>query len=65
MPDPRDHYQIYYQDKLWNLLPGIYRALDTASFVIPGPLREMVNRIGAQAAILRRSIDRLWEDQSI
>ena len=25
----------------------------------------MVNRIGAQAAMLRRSIDRLWEDQSI
>lgn len=30
-----------------------------------GPLREIVNRIGAQAAILRRGIDRLWEDQSI
>src|SRR5437588_5645769 len=25
----------------------------------------MVNRIGAQAAILRRSMDRMWEDQSI
>jgi hypothetical protein len=25
----------------------------------------MVNRIGAQAAILRRSIDRMWQDQSI
>jgi hypothetical protein len=25
----------------------------------------MVNRIGAQAAVLRRSVDRLWEDQSI
>jgi hypothetical protein len=25
----------------------------------------MVNRIGASAAVLRRSIDRLWEDQSI
>ena len=25
----------------------------------------MVNRIGVQAAILRRSIDRLWDDQSI
>jgi hypothetical protein len=65
MPDNRDHYQAYYQDKLWNLLPSIYRTLDTDSFTTPGPLREMVNRIGAQAAILRRSIDRLWEDQSI
>jgi len=25
----------------------------------------MVNRIGAQAAIMRRSIDRMWDDQSI
>jgi hypothetical protein len=65
MQDERDHYQAYYQDKLWNLLPAVYRSLDTDKFNAPGPLREMVNRIGAQAAILRRSIDRLWEDQSI
>ena len=65
MLDNRDRYQAYYQDKLWNLLPAIYRSLDTDSFSVPGPLREMVNRIGAQAAILRRSIDRLWTDQSI
>ena len=30
-----------------------------------GPLREMANRIGATTAVLRRSIDRLWENQSI
>jgi len=65
MPDKPDHYQAYYQDKLWGLLPAIYRSLDTDSFTTPGPLRELVNRIGAQAAVLRRSIDRLWEDQSI
>ena len=61
----RDHYEIYYADKLWMLLPAIYRTLDTDVFTSNGPLRELVNRIGAQAAILRRSIDRLWEDQSI
>jgi hypothetical protein len=65
MPDQRDLYQAYYQDKLWNLLPAIYRTLDTDKFNANGPLREMVNRIGAQAATLRRTIDRLWEDQSI
>jgi len=65
MPVNQDNYQAYYQDKLWNLLPSIYRSLDTDSFTTPGPLRELVNRIGAQAAVLRRSIDRLWEDQSI
>jgi len=64
-PDLLDHYQAYYQDKLWSLVPAIYRTLDTASLSAAGPLREIVNRIGTQAAILRRSIDRLWEDQSI
>ncbi len=64
MPDS-DNYQAYYQDKLWKLLPAVYRTLDTDSFSTPGPLREMVNRVGAQAAVVRRAIDRLWEDQSI
>src|SRR5215472_2294047 len=65
MPASADQYQSYYQDKLWKLLPAIYRAQDTDELNLNGPLREMVNRIGAQAAILRRSVDRLWEDQSI
>jgi len=60
-----DNYAIYYADKLWNLLPAVYRVQDTDQFNARGPLREMVNRIGAAAADLRRSIDRLWEDQSI
>src|SRR5215470_9347360 len=60
-----DRYEIYYSDKLWSLLPAIYRAEDTDKFDQNGPLRELINRIGAQAAIVRRSIDRLWEDQSI
>lgn len=60
-----DRYAIYYADKLWNLLPAIYRAEDSENFDSDGPLRELVNRIGLQAAILRRNNDRLWEDQSI
>jgi hypothetical protein len=47
------------------LLPAIYRALDTDQLNSHGPLREIVNRIGWSAATLRRSIDRMWEDQSI
>jgi hypothetical protein len=65
MTNDLDHYEAYYADKLWRLLPAVYRAEDTDQFGTNGPLREIVNRIGAQAAILRRSIDRLWEDQSI
>jgi hypothetical protein len=63
-PHP-DRYDAWYSDKLWNLLPEIYRAEDSDDFDRKGPLRELVERIGAQAAIVRRSIDRLWEDQSI
>src|SRR5262249_49980126 len=65
MLDDLDHFEAYYADKLWNLLPAVYRAEDTDQFDSNGPLREMINRIGAQAAIVRRSIDRVWEDQSI
>jgi hypothetical protein len=61
----QDNYEAYYADKLWNLLPAVYRAKDSDQFNASGPLRELVNRIGAQAAVLRRSLDRLWEDQSI
>lgn len=61
----QDHYEAYYSDKLWNLVPTIYRVEDTDNYEKPGPLREIVNRIGVQAAILRRSIDRSYEDQSI
>jgi hypothetical protein len=63
--DDQDHYEAYYADKLWGLLPAVYRAGDSDSLDAKGPLRELVERIGAQAAVLRRSIDRLWEDQSI
>jgi hypothetical protein len=70
---PADHYDIYYADKLWKLLPAVYRALDTDQFNVYGPLREnaygplreIVNRIGATTGSLRRSIDRLWDNQSI
>ena len=62
---PLDHYDVYYADKLWALLPAVYRAEDTAEFGAKGPLRELVDRVGVTAAALRRSIDRLWEDQSI
>jgi hypothetical protein len=61
----QDGYEQAYADKLWALLPDVYRAQDTEQFGANGPLRELVNRIGAQAANVRRNIDRLWEDQSI
>lgn len=63
-PDP-DRYEAYYAQKLWHLIPEVYRAADAESSPDEsGPLRELVRRIGVQAAILRRAIDRTWEDQS-
>lgn len=60
-----DRYEAFYSEHLWELLPEIYRTSDSEIPGRPGPLRELVNRLGKQAAIVRRSIDRTLEDQSI
>lgn len=65
MTAPADGYDAYYQGRLWYALPEMYQALDIIGEDEPGPLRELLNRIGVQAAVVRRSIDGLWADQSI
>src|SRR5690242_2282733 len=65
MNDIADGYDGYYSERLWESLPGMYRALDSADPATAGPLRELLNRIGIQAAVVRRSIDGLWADQFI
>jgi hypothetical protein len=70
MAEVDDGYPEYYTERLWQLLPGVYRTADALSaqpesLEEPGPLRELVARIGGQMAVVRRSIDRLWADQSI
>jgi hypothetical protein len=65
MTNVEDGYDTYYAERLWESLPGVYRNEDTDSLTAPGPLREIINRIGGQVAVVRRSIDRLWADQSI
>jgi hypothetical protein len=51
--------------KLWSLLPAVYRAMDTAVLDGTGPLQALLERVAGQVGELRRSIDRLWEDQSV
>jgi hypothetical protein len=60
----RDGYESYYTEKLWQLVPEVYRHEDGIA-ANPGVLRRIVELIGAEAAASRRSIDRLWEDQHI
>lgn len=65
MAELNDGYDAYYAERLWQLLPAAYRTADTSGLDTPGPLRELLDRIGAQVAVVRRSIDRLWADQSV
>ena len=65
MAEIDDGYDSYYAERLWQLLPAVYRTADTDESGAPGPLRELIYRIGAQVAVSRRGIDRLWADQSI
>lgn len=65
MADINDGYDSYYAERLWQLLPAVYRTADSEASGGYGPLRELLSRIGAQVAVVRRSIDRLWADQSI
>jgi hypothetical protein len=61
---PDDGYERYYQEKLWELVPSIHRHEDGLA-ERPGVLRAIVEIIAAQAAVLRRSQDRLWDDSFI
>jgi hypothetical protein len=61
---PRDQYERYFTEKLWELLPSLYRHEDGLA-INPGVLRALVELMGDQEAVLRRSHDRLWEDMFI
>ncbi len=50
-----------YTEKLWSLIPEVYRYEDAVANP-PGALRALVITWARQAASLRRSQDRLWED---
>lgn len=59
-----DGYKTYYAEKLWEIIPSVYRYEDQKGRHA-GALRALVEVLAEQAAILRRSHDRLWEDQFI
>ncbi len=61
---PRDGFERYFAEKLWEMIPAIYRHEDGIA-ENPGVLRALVEVLAEQAAFLRRSQDRLWDDQFI
>ncbi len=61
---PDDKFEIYFSEKIWEMIPSVYRHEDGIA-ENQGVLRAIVEVVAREAAILRRSHDRLWEDQSI
>lgn len=59
-----DGFERYFAEKLWEMIPGIYRHEDGLA-EHPGVLRALVEILAEQTAIVRRSHDRLWDDQFI
>ncbi|MEO1515432.1 MAG: hypothetical protein AAFV95_10475 [Bacteroidota bacterium] len=64
MSQSMDHFEQYYTEKIWELIPSVYR-MEDGPLDRPGPLRQIVEILAGQAAVVRRSQDRLWEDQFI
>ncbi|MEM9088871.1 MAG: hypothetical protein AAGC93_09025 [Cyanobacteria bacterium P01_F01_bin.53] len=59
-----DNFERYYTEKIWDWIPPFYRDEDGLADN-PDVLRSMVAILAQQAAIARRSTDRLWEDPFI
>jgi len=61
---PNDQFEGYYTEKIWAMIPDIYRYRDGIA-ERPGVLRSLVEVLAVQAANIRRSQDKLWKDQFI
>lgn len=61
-----DRFERYYREKLRAWIPEIYKDLDgREDNPGRGTLEALVELIAGQAAVIRRDIDRLWDDQQI
>jgi hypothetical protein len=59
-----DHFERHYAEKLWSLVPEIHRFVDGTA-ERPGQLRALIELLAGEAAIERRSIDRIQADSRI
>ena len=63
MPSARDNYPEYFAERLWDWTPETYRDLDATDG--GDSLRALLHAIGSQAAVAKRSQDRLWDDMFV
>ncbi len=63
MSTPRDGYSPYYTEKLWDWVPAHHRELDAIE--AGDTLRALIRAVASQAAQVKRSQDRLWDDMFV
>jgi hypothetical protein len=63
MSSARDGYREYFAERLWDWVPAIYRELDGLQG--GDSFRALLKAIGSQAAVAKRSQDRLWDDMYV
>ena len=61
----RDQFARYFTEKLWDWIPAVYRNADGEDTPHKHVLRALIQAIAEHAAIARRGIDRVWDNQSI
>jgi hypothetical protein len=59
-----DGFELYYAEKLWAWIPEVHRTEDLEA-AAPGALRALIEVFANQAAVIRRDIDRVWDDQFV
>jgi len=59
---PQDGLETYFTEKLWEWIPGIHKHEDGLADN-PGVLRSLIEIAGVHAAVARRGIDRVWENE--
>lgn len=62
--EARDYFERYFAEKLWATIPEVFREEDGRA-IPPGVLRAFIETLAGPAAVLRRSQDKLWDDQLI
>lgn len=63
MSSARDRYAEYYAERLWDWVPAVHRELDATEG--GHALQALLRAIASQAAVARRSQDRLWDDMFV